>query len=111
MSRERLMTGTIEPHPAAARPGTRTWPRAVLCAALLLGWLVRPAHGADIPPWLPRYDLAIDLRVDEHQVIVRERVTWTNPGTQPTAQVVFNVASHYAVPDKDVGFLAKMLEI
>ncbi len=105
------MNGTVEPSSAALRPGgARAWLRAALGAVLLLGWLARPAAG-QIPLSLPRYDLAIDLGVEEHRVSVRERVTWTNPGTQPTAQVVFNVASRYTVPAKDVGFLAKMLEL
>jgi hypothetical protein len=69
------------------------------------------ARAADPPPWLPRYDLDLDLRPDEQRVAVRQRVTWTNPASRPTSVVVFNVASRYAIPDKDVGFLAKMLEI
>jgi hypothetical protein len=60
---------------------------------------------------LPRYDLAIHLPLAEHRVIVHERVTWTNPCSRPTDRLVFNVASHYSIPDKEIGFLAKMLEI
>ena len=90
---------------------------ALRCGALGLGilmcWLGWPAPAAAgvPPPWLPRYDLDIHLQVADHRVVVHERVTWTNPCPRPTSRVVFNVASHYSVPDKDVGFLAKMLEI
>ncbi len=96
----------------AGHPDHR-WSFTLVCAGLLLGWLC-PAAGAGPPappPWLPHYDLDIDLQVAEHRVAVRERVTWTNPCGRPAATVVFNVASHYSVPDKDIGFLAKMLEI
>src|SRR5262249_14522486 len=57
------------------------------------------------------YDLDIHLQLPDHRVVVHERVLWTNPCARPTDRVVFNVASHYAIPDKEIGFLAKMLEI
>jgi hypothetical protein len=66
-----------------------------------------PAY--QIPPWLPRYDLDLHIDVEQHVVTVRERVTWTNPATQPTNQIVFNNHSHYTIPDKDIGLLAKSL--
>ncbi len=88
-------------------------PRAALALAILVCGLARPAAAAAAAPpeWLPRYDLDIHLPVAEHRAVVHERVTWTNPCACPTDRVVFNVASHYAIPDKDIGFLAKMLEI
>jgi hypothetical protein len=87
--------------------------RGAVGFALILAWLGRPAPAGagEPPPWLPRYHLDIRLAVPEHRVNVHERVTWTNPCARPTDRVVFNVASHYSIPDKDVGFLAKMLEI
>jgi hypothetical protein len=87
--------------------------RGALGTSVLLSWLGRPAPAAagPPPPWLPCYHLDIHLGVGEHRVAVHERVTWTNPGGRPTDRVVFNVSSHYSIPDKEVGFLAKMLEI
>jgi hypothetical protein len=72
----------------------------------------RPSQpAARIPDWLPRYDLNILLDVAGHEVRVQERVRWTNPHKQPTSKIVFNVHAHYSIPDSDVGFLAKMLEV
>src|SRR5947207_470026 len=95
------------------RPVADALRRWGLGVGILICWLCRPAAAAagPIPPWLPRYDLDIHLQVADHAVVVHERVTWTNPCARPTGCVVFNVASHYAIPDKEVGFLAKMLEI
>jgi hypothetical protein len=66
---------------------------------------------ADIPSWLPRYDLDIHLDVAGHVAHVHQRVTWTNRHERPAEELVFNAHSHYQVPDKDVGFMAKMLEL
>jgi hypothetical protein len=71
--------------------------------------LAGPAAGAGLPPWLPRYELDIDLRVAEHRVMVRERVSWTNRHQRPADSVVFNAHAHYQV--KDIALLAKTLEI
>jgi hypothetical protein len=70
-----------------------------------------PCPEGGIPPWVPRYDLDIQLDVEHHTAHVYQRVTWTNRHPQPTAELVFNAHSHYKIPDKEVGFLAKMLEI
>jgi len=64
-----------------------------------------------MPPWLPRYDLNVRIDIDHHQVLVGERVRWTNPHQTPTNKIVFNAHAHYSVPDKDVALLAKMLEL
>jgi hypothetical protein len=66
---------------------------------------------AEVPAWLPRYDLDVQIDVDHQQVHVRERVQWTNPSQTPTTKVVFNAHSHYSIPNGEIGFLAKMLEI
>jgi hypothetical protein len=63
------------------------------------------------PSWLPRYDLAMQIDVEQHMVTVREKVTWTNPANQPTDRLVFNNHSRYTIPDKDIGLLAKSLEL
>src|SRR5690242_17978692 len=86
------------------------------CATAFLGLLtvvLGVASGAErgIPPWLPHYDLAIQFDLDQHTAHVHERVTWTNRHVQPTQELVFNAHAHYQIPDDDVGFLAKMLEI
>jgi len=69
------------------------------------------AAGAEAPPWLPRYDVDVKLDVYRQCVQVKERVLWTNPHKTPTNKIVFNAHAHFSVADKDVGFLAKMLEI
>lgn len=82
-----------------------------LACALLLCLAGGPARGAEIPAWLPKYDLDINLECDKHIAHIRERVTWTNTQAAPVSELVFNVHSHYHVPDDQIGFLAKMLEI
>jgi hypothetical protein len=85
----------------------RAGPAAILI--LLLNAL--PVRAAQPPSWLPRYDLDIRLAVQQHQVVVRERLTWTNYHERPTRKLVFNAHSHYSIPDDEVGKLAKILEI
>ena len=63
------------------------------------------------PAWLPHYDLAIRLDTDAHLATVTERVTWTNHHQSPAKELVFNAHAHYAIPDKDIGLLAKTLEL
>jgi hypothetical protein len=70
-----------------------------------------PAAAGEIPSWLPRYDLDIHLDIDQHQVQVRQRVTWTNRHQRPAYELVFNAHSHYKLPEGKIGFTAKMLEI
>jgi hypothetical protein len=64
-----------------------------------------------LPPYLPRYDVDIDLDIPGHQARVCLKATWTNPHPCPTRQLVFNAHSRYVVPDKDVGLVAKTLEL
>jgi hypothetical protein len=80
----------------------------LVLVALALG---RTPAAADIPAWLPRYDLNVRLDVDGHLVHVRERVTWTNRHQRPADEIVFNAHSHYQVAKDDVGFMAKTLEL
>lgn len=47
----------------------------------------------------------------EHERPVRQVVTWTNTSSQPVDKIVFNAHAHYSVPDSDIGFMAKTLEI
>jgi Peptidase family M1 domain/Omp85 superfamily domain len=78
----------------------------------LLLLLSAGAARADGPPeWLPRYNVDVVLDVKRQFVRVCEDVTWVNRGTAPVGEIVFNAHSAYKVPDKDVGLLAKMLEI
>ncbi|GIW80971.1 MAG: hypothetical protein KatS3mg105_2778 [Gemmatales bacterium] len=81
-----------------------------LWSLLLLGASTWSA-AADVPHWLPRYDLDVHLRLDEHLVVVRERVTWTNRHERPADRLVFNAHAHYQLPESEVGHAAKMLEI
>jgi hypothetical protein len=69
------------------------------------------AAAQDAPYWLPRYDLEIKVDVAGRNVQVRERITWTNHHQRPTRELVFNAHSHYEIPKKDIGFLAKTVEL
>src|SRR5438105_3188986 len=75
--------------------------------------LLRPGRcPADIPDWLPRYDLDMQVDVNGHEVRVHQRVTWVNRHKLPATEIVFNAHSHYQVPGGFDGlFLGKMLEI
>jgi hypothetical protein len=64
-----------------------------------------------MPPWLPRYDLDVQIETERQLVTVKERVTWTNAHQTPTNKIVFNAHSSFTVPDGDAAFLAKSLEI
>jgi hypothetical protein len=85
--------------------------RHALFLGLLLALAVPTARAAECPAWLPHYDLDIRFDLEHHQALVRERVSWTNRGPCAVKEMVFNVHSYYKIPAKDVGFLAKMLEI
>lgn len=78
---------------------------------LILVLLLNAGANGQSPPPLPRYGLKIKLEPVGHRVELNERVTWTNPGPLVTDQLVFNVHSHFKLPDKDVGMTAKMFEI
>src|SRR5579871_6876512 len=87
----------------------RYFPGVFVGVLLLL--LAAGAARAEIPTWLPRYDLDIDLDTEQHWAHVRQRVTFTNRHDRPAGELVFNAHSHYQVPDDDIGFTAKMLEL
>jgi hypothetical protein len=78
------------------------------CAAVLL---LATSARADVPPWLPRYDLDVQIETERQLVTVKERVTWTNAHQTPTNKIVFNAHSSFTIPDGDAAFLAKSLEI
>src|SRR5438552_3289469 len=81
---------------------------------LLLFALGIPVHhswGGEPPPWLPKYDLDIRLDTSQRGGEVIERVTWTNSSGKGVSEIVFNAHAHYTVPGKDIGTLAKTLEI
>ena len=82
-----------------------------ILAGLLILLVRADSASADIPVWLPRYDLDIRLDIDQHWAHVRQRVTFTNNRQRPAGELVFNAHSHYQIPDADIGFMAKMLEI
>src|SRR5207302_122388 len=65
---------------------------------------------ADLPAWLPHYDLDMHLDLSKHVVTVHERVTWTNPHQRPASELVFNAHAHYQVPKGQTGYFAKTLE-
>jgi hypothetical protein len=83
-------------------------------AMLLAAWLMfhcLPATGAEIPAWLPKYDLDIRLDIEGHAAHVIERVTWTNHHELPSSELIFNAHSHYKLPADDVGKIAKIIEL
>src|SRR5436305_10086647 len=85
---------------------SRIWIALIaLCAS------AAPAAAGELPPWLPRYLLDVQLDLDQHYAIVTERVTWTNRHARPATEIVFNNHAFFKLPDKDVGMTAKMVEI
>src|SRR5216683_649783 len=70
-----------------------------------------PVRAADIPPWLPKYDLDIHLSIDLHEAHVRERVTWLNRHERPATELIFNAHAHYQLPPDEIGKVAKILEL
>src|SRR5215471_17545570 len=82
-----------------------------LVPALALLTMSGALKAGEPPAWLPRYDLDIDLDPVQRLARVRQRVTWTNRHQRPAREIVFNAHLHYSIPDKDIGLLAKMVEI
>jgi hypothetical protein len=102
--------------PKIVAVGTGKVSRMRLAAVCTLLFAVAPALAApqaavEMPTWLPRYDLTFNLDLEGHKVSGQLLATWTNPHSRPTQQLVFNVHSHYFVPARDVGLMAKTLEI
>ena len=71
------------------------------------------ADAPQAPPWLPHYDIAVDLDVAAHQLHSTEHITWVNRHNRPAGELVLNVHSAFKPPDStyDRFFHAKMLEI
>src|SRR5262249_34418098 len=92
----------------AASPMDRLLLRGRRAALLAVAFVVcaSSASAAGVPVWLPHYDLDIQLEIEAHKAQVRERVTWTNRHDTPASELVFNVHSHYTIPDGQAGFLA-----
>src|SRR5262249_7716409 len=80
-----------------------------LCLIVLA--LAPAVRAGDPPAVLPRYDLHMRIDPAQHQITVTQLVTWTNRFQRPTSELVFNAHAHYSIPDKDVGFLAKTVEL
>jgi hypothetical protein len=83
--------------------------RLAVALTLVLGAV--PARAANLPAWLPSYDITLDLDLAGHVAHVLQRATWTNPAQKPAHELVFNAHSHYVVPSGDIGLMAKTLEI
>jgi hypothetical protein len=47
-----------------------------------------PPAAGPWPPWLPRYEVNMDLDLANHRARVQLRATWTNPQTVPTRELV-----------------------
>jgi hypothetical protein len=84
--------------------------RTVVLVAIALT-TVPAVRAAGMPPWLPRYDVRMDVDPAACTAKVWMRATWTNHSQRSTQKLVFNAHSRYIVPDKDIGLMAKMLEI
>jgi hypothetical protein len=95
--------------PVAWRRRPAAWLGA--CALLALAWGAQPARADALPAHLPRYDVDMDLDPAARLVRVRMQATWTNPHPTPAEQLVLNAHARYVVPDKEIGFVAKMLEL
>jgi hypothetical protein len=78
-----------------------------LCAAAS----AQHAHAGGVPSWLPKYDVQMELTPATCLAQVCLRATWTNHSQRPARELVFNAHSRYIVPDKDIGLMAKTLEI
>ncbi|MFO0809834.1 MAG: M1 family aminopeptidase [Gemmataceae bacterium] len=85
-----------------------------VCAAMIGVALFASSASAGVlapPPDLPHYDLAIRLDTSAHVATVRQRVTWTNRSSRPTAELVFNVYPRYKIDPKDITVIAKTIEL
>ena len=67
----------------------RGWWLVALCTAIMLLPTPLRADGPLISR--PEYDLDIDLWPGASRADVTQLVTWTNPGTAPTSELVFQV--------------------
>ena len=85
--------------------------RWVILAALLACGRAAPADAPPTPPDLPRYDLSVDIDPAARLTSFRAKVTWTNPSTRPTRELVFNFYPMFRVPAGDSLLFAKTLEL
>ncbi len=83
----------------------------LLFALLVLGLGSASVRAGEPPAWLPRYDVTMDLDVAGHTARVQMHATWTNRHKTSASELVFNAHAHYVVPEAEIGFEAKMLEI
>ena len=91
----------------------RSKDRRWFLGCLALGLALAPGRSvaAGIPATAPRYDLCIQLDVDHHRAVVRQRVTWINMHETAAHELVFNVHSRFKLPGDDIGATAKMMEL
>ena len=61
-------------------------------------------------PALPRYSLGIDLQISRGLVHVDQRVWWTNPGTAPTDELVFQVVANHRPSQEELTIGARTVE-
>jgi hypothetical protein len=95
--------------------------RAGIAALLMLTLAAAPALAGPVsagagpagpwPSWLPRYEVQMDLDLDNYRAHVRMKATWINPQPIPTRQLILNAHSRYVVPMADIGITAKTLEL
>jgi hypothetical protein len=57
------------------------------------GPMVKPLRVPAVPAWLPRYDLDVHIDIAQHDVTVRQYVTWFNRHAHTTDRLVFNALS------------------
>lgn len=71
----------------------------LLALGVLAGLSLRPASADDRVGWRdeisrPQYRLNIGLHPQRQRVLVQQQVRWTNPGTAPTGELVFQVTAN-----------------
>ena len=65
---------------------------------------------ASLPEDLPRYALEIDLHPQKRRVSVHQNVTWTNTGTAPTNELVFQVVPNHKLSKEMISLGARTAE-
>ena len=88
--------------------------RRLLTLALIFAMPLAARAAPDgplVPEYLPKYHL--DVQIDPAKALVRFRaeITWTNPSTVPTSELVVSFIPRYKIPDGEELLLAKTLEL
>jgi peptidase M1-like protein/surface antigen Omp85-like protein len=89
-----------------------SWQRCwALLALLTFGFAASPVRAQALPKDLPRYDVVVELNTATRHARVDQIVSWTNTTNHEVNEIVFNAHARYSIPEKEIGFLAKTVEI